>query len=78
MLKMKNEDEEEDPDADDKMTYVACTTALVSNPVSSRKVVELSDDEQVEIKRFTVALIQKRFRESRVLEAPKIDPLEGN
>ena len=45
MLKIKNEDEEEDPDVDDKMTYVASPTALVSNPVSSRKVVELSDDE---------------------------------
>ena len=75
MLKIKNEDEEEDPDVDDKMTYVASPTALVSNPVSSRKVVELSDDEDVEIKLFTGALIQKRFRESGVPEALTIDPL---
>ena len=75
MLKIKNEDEEDDPDIDDRLTYGTSTTAVASNPVSSREVVELSDDEDVEIKPFTIALIQKRYRESRVFDALKIDPL---
>ena len=75
MLKIKNEDEEDDPDIDDKLTYGTSSTAVVSNPVSSREVVELSDDDDVEIKPFTIALIQKRYRESRVFDALKIDPL---
>lgn len=75
MLKIQTEDEEDDPDIDDKLTYGASSTAVVSSPVLSREVVELSDDEDVEIKPFTIALIQKRYREIRVFDALKIDPL---
>jgi SWI/SNF-related matrix-associated actin-dependent regulator 1 of chromatin subfamily A len=83
MLNIQNEEEEDEPDVDEKMTSVASTieqdgtgknVASTFKAVSSKEVLELSDDEDIEIKSLTMAQVRKRYRECRIITALKIDP----
>ena len=83
MLNIKNEDKEDEPNVDEKMTSVASTIEQVQTgknvastfkAVSSEEVIELSDDEDIEMKPMTIAQVRKRYHESRSIAMLKIDP----
>ena len=42
--------------------------------MSSEEVIELSDDEDIEMKPMTIAQVRKRYHESRSIAMLKIDP----
>ena len=82
MLNIKNEEEEDEPDIDE--TKNVTETASVPNKkiaastatgASSDMVIELSDDEDEDIKPPpTIATVRERYRESRVFAKLKIEP----
>ena len=81
MLNIKNDDEDDEPDADENIASGASTVetvarsknvAPVAKAASSKVVIELSDDEDVEVKPLTFAHIRNRYHESGILSDLKI------
>jgi hypothetical protein len=81
MLNIKNDDEEDEPDADENIASAASTVETVASgenfppaakPASSEVVIELSDDEDIEVKPLTFSQIQNRYRESGMIAELKI------
>ena len=81
MLNIKNDDEDDEPDADENIASGASTVetvarsknvAPVAKAASSKVVIELSDDEDVEVKPLTFAHIRNQNHESGILSDLKI------
>ena len=81
MLNIKNDDEDDEPDADENIASGASTVetvarsknvAPVAKAASFEVVIELSDDEDVEVKPLTFAHIRNQYHESGILSDLKI------
>ncbi|KAL3816466.1 hypothetical protein ACHAXA_009891 [Cyclostephanos tholiformis] len=86
MLKIKNDDEGDEPDAEENMASAASNANTVTSnkevapaatSASIEAVIELSDDddvEEVEVKPLTFADMQNRYRRNGTIAELKIDP----
>lgn len=74
MLNIKNENDEDEPDADENITVAPGENVAPAAKAAPSEVVELSDDEEVNVKPLTIAHIQNRYRESRILAHLRILP----
>jgi len=78
MLNIKNDDDEEEPDIDEKGAVsnekVALGNITPAKAASTEMVIELLDDEDTDVKPTTIAHIRELYRESRILAKLKIEP----
>lgn len=79
MLNVKNDEEEDEPDVDEKAAESNETVApgnapAPTKPTSSEMVIELLDDEDADDRPSTIANVRELYRETGILARLKIDP----